>query len=129
MAGIARILLEKMRMVREDALAVAKVVEDAFNGREEMEDEELDTQLRQVFYDLQDAEVLSVRRHEYTGEDGRMLRGYQWHIKEGELIRDEPRAPEPGDEALDVYQSLRPQAWQRRQGVPPTASRHRLGQL
>lgn len=111
--SLARLLRDRMRMLREDAVAVSRVVESAFKGRDAVEDEELDAQLRQVFYDLQDAKVLEVERHEYE-RDGRLLRGYKWHIATGEVTRDEVTPLLVEDPTAELYHHLRPRHWERR---------------
>ncbi len=104
-----------MRMLREDAMAVAKVVEEAFQGRSELDDDRLDPELRQVFYDLQDEHILQVRRQEYE-EDGRRLRGYFWSIDDGDRRVDvAPRAIRDPD--AELYEELTEHAWSRRR--PP----------
>ncbi len=100
-------------MLREDAAAVAKVVEEAFEGHSELDDDILDPHLRQVFYDLQDEHILSVRRQEYEA-DGRQRRGYFWSIDDSpRLDRWAPKAVVSDPDAA-LYQGLREAAWQRR---------------
>ncbi len=104
-----------MRMLREDASAVAKVVEEAFQGRSELDDDQLDPELRQVFYDLQDEHILQVRRAEYE-KDGQRLRGYFWSIDEApRMDRWAPGVEQDPDQA--VYEQLADVAWSRRR--PP----------
>lgn len=113
MSKLARTLRERMRMLREDAAAVAKVVEEAFHGQSELDDDQLDPHLRQVFYDLQDEKILHVRREEYR-RDGHLRRGYYWSIDEApaDLERwDGRRTPDPDTE---VYEGLAEAAWARR---------------
>ncbi len=99
-------------MLREDAAAVAKVVEEAFEGHSELDDDTLDPQMRQVFYDLQDEKILSVRRQEYQA-DGHLRRGYFWSIDESpRLDRWAPKAQK--DPEAEFYKGLRDAAWQRR---------------
>jgi hypothetical protein len=111
MAGLVQLLRERMRMVREDALAVAKVVEEAFQGRSELDDELLHKDVRQVFYDLQNEKILEVRREEVR-VDGVDRRHYLWRL------RDEvPAEPAPGpapDPAERLYARLDDEAWERR---------------
>ncbi len=100
-------------MLREDAAAVAKVVEEAFEGHSELDDDILNPHLRQVFYDLQDEHILSIRRQEYEA-DGRLRRGYFWSIDETpRLDRWAPKAA-PADPDTKMYEDLRDAAWQRR---------------
>ena len=101
-----------MRMLREDASAVAKVVEEAYRGASELDDELLDPQLRQVFYDLQDSDVLKVRREEVM-EDGRLLRRYNWSVQEEARLAPRVRHAHH-DEVGDLYEGLKDVAWQRR---------------
>ncbi len=112
MSRLVRLLRERMRMLREDAAAVAKVVEEAFRGESELDDDMIDPQLRQVFYDLQDEEILKVRRTEYE-KDGRQLRGYFWSV-DGNDRPAGPVAPPSRDEFEDLYEGLRDQDWTRR---------------
>lgn len=112
MGSLLRVLSDKMRMLREDAAAVSKVVEDAFAGRSELDDEDLDKDLRQVFYDLQDVKILDVRRVELR-EDGQARRHYLWTIRDdGEVPA--PAAPSDPDPALRIYARLSEQAWERK---------------
>lgn len=118
MSRLVRLLRARMRMLREDATAVAKVVEEAFKGRSELDDDNLDPQLRQVFYDLQDEKVLKVRRTEYE-KDGRRLRGYFWSIDESAPSLARFRRDE-GDPVEEVYDRLRDDAWERRRPPGPS---------
>lgn len=111
MPGLVSLLLERMRMVREDALAVAGVVEEAFQGRSELDDETIGKDLRQVFYDLQNEKILDVRREEVR-IDGVDRRHYLWRIRD-ELPLDAGPSIER-DPAERVYHRLADEAWERR---------------
>ena len=115
MPGLAHLLGARMRMLREDALAVAHVVEEAFQGRSELDDELLDKDTRQVFYDLQNEKILDVRREE-TREDGVARRHYLWRIRD-ELPLDAGDSPER-DPAERTYLRLADDAWERRRPAP-----------
>ncbi len=112
MGSLLRALSDKMRMLKEDAVAVSQVVEDAFAGRSELDDEFIDKDLRQVFYDLQDEKILEVRRVELR-EDGQERRHYLWSIREDDDV-PAPAAPADVDPALRIYARLGEQAWERR---------------
>lgn len=112
MGSLLRVLSDKMRMLREDAVAVSKVVEEAFDGASELDDEVLDKDLRQVFYDLQDIKVLDVRRIELR-EDGQARRHYMWSIREDEDVPGPAKRQEP-DPAQRIYARLGDEAWERR---------------
>lgn len=110
-----QLLRNRMQMLREDAAAVAKVVEEAFRGESELDDDMLDPHLRQVFYDLQDRDILKVRRQEYE-RDGQQLRGYFWSVDEQERLV--PRSPSmPRDPNTSLYDDLADHAWERRRQV------------
>lgn len=104
-------------MLREDAVAVANVVDEAFKGHSELDDDTLDPHLRQVFYDLQDEKLLKVRRTEYE-KDGQRLRGYFWSIDEAAPRLDRYRRDEQ-DPVEDLYDGLRDDAWERRSAQGP----------
>jgi hypothetical protein len=109
MASLAAILRRKLQMLKEDALAVASTVESAFQGRDEVSDDALDKDLRQLFYDLQDEKILDVRRQEFT-QDGRLLRGYYWHIREE--AAELPKHVAEFDPTEKLYRRLPEQAWE-----------------
>jgi hypothetical protein len=114
MAGLLHLLLERMRMVREDAVAVAGVVEEAFKGRSELDDELIGKDLRQVFYDLQNEKILEVRREEVR-IDGVDRRHYLWRIRDEPGL--DPATPAVPDPAERLYQRLADEAWERRRSV------------
>lgn len=98
-------------MVREDALAVASVVEEAFQGRSELDDETLHKDVRQVFYDLQNEKILDIRREE-TRIDGVDRRHYLWRIRDDLPLDAGPAAERDPTERL--YRRLGDEAWERR---------------
>lgn len=100
-----------MRMLREDALAVAKVVEEAFQGQSELDDELLDKDTRQVFYDLQNEKILDVRREERRSE-GVARRYYLWRIRDEVPLAGAPDLERDMTERL--YRRLGDEAWERR---------------
>ncbi len=112
MANLVRLLRDKMRMLREDAHAVARVVEEAFRGNDSIEDDDLDAEMRQLFYDLQDAQVLDVQRREYECE-GHLRRGYTWHVNEAPRF-DHPAPVAPQDPDAQLYQELPHKVWANR---------------
>ena len=114
MPGLVSLLLERMRMVREDAIAVASVVEEAFQGRSELDDETLHKDVRQVFYDLQNEKILDVRREERR-EDGVDRRHYLWRIREDLPLDAGPALDR--DPAERLYHRLADEAWERRRSA------------
>lgn len=116
MSRLLQLLLGRMRMVREDAMAVARVVEEAFAGASELDDERIDKDLRQVFYSLQDEKVLDVRREERR-EDGAPRRHYLWHVRDGEDLFGLESTPQR-DASERLYEKLANDAWERRRPQP-----------
>jgi hypothetical protein len=113
MGSVVRLLLDRMRMMREDAVAVGQVIDEAFQGQSELDDERLDKDLRQVFYDLQDEKILDVRRVEVRDERGQQRRHYMWRVREDDL--PEPAAaPAHPDPAERLYHKLPESHWERR---------------
>jgi len=114
---LAAALRRAFNMVREDAEATATVVVGAFNGEDEVNDEDLDKDLRSLFYQLEKEQLLRVRRTEYKFE-GQVRRAYFWSLNQleglrlddafgGALTRDDL-------EATKVYQGLGQDFWNRR---------------
>ncbi len=103
-------------MLREDAVAVAHVVEEAFQGCSELDDELLPTNVRQVFYDLQDEKILTMRREERR-VDGMERRHYLWRVREDPLAIAETVEPREATERL--YGRLGDEAWERRRPGQP----------
>ena len=115
MGALLRLLSDKMRMVREDAMAVSQVVEEAFQGQSELDDEVLDKDLRQVFYDLQDEKILDVRRVEVR-EAGQARRHYMWRVREEDPGLRPGDRPKP-DATERLYLKLSDSQWERRRPV------------
>lgn len=113
MPNLVRTLRDKLRMMREDAQAIAHTVEHAFKGEDEVDDEALDKDLRQLFYDLQDEKILDVRRREFE-RDGQRLRGYYWHLREATEQFDLLDGTPESDPAQRLYGRLDEEAWERR---------------
>lgn len=103
-------------MLREDAEATADVVASVFRGEEEVNDEDLDKEVRALFYTLEREQILSIRRTEYKFE-GQTRRAYFWRLKEldeQDLVDGASRGPEKEDlEAVKVYRALPTELWSR----------------
>jgi hypothetical protein len=103
-------------MMREDAEATAKVVETAFKGEDEVNDEDLDKDVRSLFYALEKESLLQVRRTEYKF-DGQVRRAYFWRLNRLEKLGlDEfgPVISKDDIEATKVYRQLPQEIWARR---------------
>lgn len=112
MAGLVGILRQRMKMLIEDAAAVSQVVEDAFAGQSELDDDRLDKDLRQVFYSLQDEKILDIRREERTDERGEAKRHYLWRVRDD--AGPDEASPRVLSEEERLYLRLRDEAWERK---------------
>lgn len=110
---------ERFDMPWDDAVDLAKQLGELFNGRREIDDEELSKDLRSMFYALQAKELLTTRREEFKSPEGKTLRAFYWTIDEETLesIHEEmtqshvERATE--DDDSEVYEALPEEAWAR----------------
>lgn len=110
-------LCRVFNMVPEDARVTAETISSAFQGEDEVNDEDLDKDIRSLFYMLEKERLLNVRRTEYKFE-GQVRRAYFWRFNHnhddgagGRL--GAVRSPEDA-EALKVYRALPPNLWARR---------------
>jgi len=101
-------------MSPEDALAVAGVVVERFQGKDEVNDEEIDAEVRSLFYTLQGKGLLSFRRVEYDNENGEKRRAFWWRMRP-EVVQ-ELSAPEALPLEEDVYAALPAECWHRAGG-------------
>jgi transcription initiation factor IIE alpha subunit len=112
-AKLAHALERDLDMRSTDAREVADLVLGAFDGEEELDDENLSTDLRSMFYTLEEEKLLDFRREETRNEDGHIRRYFHWTIRWDEV------APETGDDEGDaegedsVYDDLPQNAWDR----------------
>lgn len=108
-------LRRAFNMMKDDAEATAGVVSSVFRGDEEVNDEDLDKEIRALFYTLEKEELLGIRRTEYKFE-GQTRRAYFWRVKKlPELDSDmTPGGLSREDvEALKVYRALPQEMWNR----------------
>jgi len=95
-------------MDKEDAVAVARTIEEAFNGRNEIEDMSIDKHVRSLFYELHRQKLLKLRREEIK-EKGKIIRKFYWSfdmdgIRVGSVksFKEDPYI---------IYQKIPPKAW------------------
>jgi len=96
-------------MTKEDAAAVAQTVQKAFKGRKEVEDMSLDKDVRAIFYDLHQKNLLVLRREEFK-EKGKFIRKYFWSIN-SDGIRVEAFRKPLEEEPYAIYQKIPRDAW------------------
>ena len=103
-------LMNKFGMLREDAKELTRIIEKAFKGKKELPDEEINKEIRALFYELQREKILKVKREEYK-KKGRMLRRYYWLLDE-KAIKEGARAiKEKEDETEIVYKRISKNSW------------------
>jgi hypothetical protein len=96
-------------MTKEDAAAVAHTVERAFKGRKEVEDMSLDKDVRSIFYELHQRNLLYLRREEIK-EKGKFIRKYYWSFNTNG-IRSEATKKPLIESPYDIYQKIPENAW------------------
>lgn len=114
-SGIAKALRRAFNMMREDAEATAKVVAATFREDDEVNDEDLDKEVRALFYSLEKENLLGVRRTEYKFE-GQTRRAYFWRLnrlQEEDLEKPQGGLSREDLEALRVYRALPTELWNR----------------
>ncbi|HEX9816505.1 MAG TPA: hypothetical protein VGB18_05955 [Candidatus Thermoplasmatota archaeon] len=108
-------LRRAFNMMKDDAEATAGVVSSVFRGDDEVNDEDLDKEIRALFYTLEKEELLGIRRTEYKFE-GQTRRAYFWRLKK---LPDQDLDATPAGlsrediEALKVYRALPQELWNR----------------
>lgn len=95
-------------MEKEDAIAVAKTVEDVFHGEDEVEDMTIDKHVRSLFYELQRKKLLKLRREEYK-EKTKFIRKYYWSFNQKAIKEEAYRTFE--EEPYQIYQKIPKKAW------------------
>lgn len=109
-------LRKVFNMMREDAEATANVVESAFHGEDEVNDEDLDKEVRSLFYQLEKESLLQVRRTEYKF-DGQVRRAYFWRLNKLDSLALDDFGPAISKEDLEmakIYRQLPQDNWSRR---------------
>ena len=105
-------LKERFGMADEDAEAIASVVTEQFGAQSELNDDNLDPEVRSIFYTLEAKKLLSFRREEYTWENGERRRGFWWRVRDEELVAIANMSHAVQEE--DVYANLPKDVWARR---------------
>lgn len=113
-ATLAGALEREMGMDAPDAREIASVVLAAFGEGPELDDREIDSDVRSVFYELEEHKLLNFRREEYRNEDGHKRRAFFWTIRWDEVEPDAADDAEAPDEEDDVYDDLPNDAWDRK---------------
>lgn len=110
---LADALEREMDMEADDARHIAGHVLAAFGDVEELDDREIDSDLRSVFYELEEHKLLDFRRETYRNEDGHKRRAFFWTIRWDEVEPDEAEDAAAGEDEDTVYEELPNNAWSR----------------
>ena len=105
---LVKALKNMFEMTKEDAIALAKTVEEIFKGQEEIEDMTIDKYTRALFYDLQREKLLKLRREEFK-EKGKQIRKYYWSFN-NDIIR-EVACEKNNKEQENIYKKIPKEAW------------------
>ena len=101
-------LKNRFEMAREDAVALAKTVEEIFDGQSEVEDMSIDKYSRALFYELQRKKLLLQRREEIK-EQGKIIRKFYWSF-DNKSIKN-AAYEEIKEEPYKIYKVIPKDAW------------------
>jgi len=101
-------LKNRFEMAKDDAAALAKTVEEIFDGKKEIEDMSIDKYSRALFYELQRQKLLKQRREEYK-EKGKIMRKYYWSFND-EIIKRAAYEKHLEDH-YKIYKKIPKEAW------------------
>jgi hypothetical protein len=96
-------------MTSEDATALARTIQKAFKGRKEVEDMSLDKDVRAIFYDLHQKNLL-VQRREEIKENGKFIRKYYWSFNDDGIKAEAYRKPLE-ESPYEIYTKIPGKAW------------------
>ncbi|MEF8847925.1 MAG: hypothetical protein V5A68_02185 [Candidatus Thermoplasmatota archaeon] len=105
-------LIKKYNMERKDAEKLADKVEKIFAGKKEIEDMSMDKYSRALFYELQNQNLLKLRREELK-DDGRTLRKYYWSFDNKSIKKEAHR--KKGKDKYKIYKKIPTSIWLKHQ--------------
>jgi len=105
---LIKALKNRFEMTKEDAVALAKTVQEIFKGQDEIEDMTIDKYARALFYDLQREKLLKIRREEFK-EKGKQMRKYYWSFND-DAIR-ELAVEKIKKDTFNIYKKIPKEAW------------------
>jgi hypothetical protein len=105
---LVKALKNSFEMAKEDAIALAKTVEQIFDGQDEIEDMSIDKYARALFYELQRKNLLKQRREEFK-EKGKLIRKFYWSF-DNKTIK-QAAYEKTIEEPYKIYQKIPKEAW------------------
>lgn len=101
-------LKNRFDMAKEDAVALAKTVENIFGDQDEIEDMNIDKYARQLLYELQKQNLLKQRREELN-EKGKITRKFYWSFND-DMIKQAAHE-EKIEDPYKIYKKIPKEAW------------------
>ena len=101
-------LKNRFKMTKEDAIELAKTVENIFKGKNEIEDMTIDKYTRSLFFELEREKLLKIRRDEFK-EKGKSIRKFYWSLNDS-IIKLAAREKSK-EEKYKIYQKIPENAW------------------
>lgn len=96
-------------MSREDAVALAQTVQKVFKRGKEVEDMSLHKDIRSIFYELHQKNLLCLRREEVK-EKGKSIRKYYWSFNTDGIRTEAFRRPIE-ESQYEIYKKIPEDAW------------------
>jgi peptide subunit release factor 1 (eRF1) len=96
-------------MSKEDAVALAQTVEKVFKGVKEVEDMSLHKDIRSIFYELHQKNLLCLRREELK-EKGKSIRKFYWSLNTDGIRTEAYRRPIQ-ESPYEIYKKIPENAW------------------
>lgn len=110
---LTQALKNTLGMQAGDASEVAQLVLLSFNGDEELHDDELTTDLRSMFYTIEEQKLLDFRREEYKNDEGHLRRAFYWTIRWDNVEEAAEHVQSSTGPSDSVYDELPQDAWSR----------------
>jgi hemerythrin-like domain-containing protein len=96
-------------MSNEDAVALAHTVQKVFKRSKEVEDMSLHKDIRSIFYELHQKNLLCLRREEVK-EKGKSIRKYYWSFNDDGIRVEADRRPTV-ESPYEIYKKIPENAW------------------
>jgi len=105
---LIRALKNRFDMSHDDAIELAKTVDNIFDGQKEVEDMSIDKYVRSLFYELQREKILKQRREEFK-EKGKIIRKYYWSYNEDMIKQASVQTSKQNP--YEIYNKIPKKAW------------------
>ncbi|MBP1661838.1 MAG: hypothetical protein H6P94_87 [Thermoplasmatales archaeon] len=96
-------------MSKEDAVALAETVQKVFKKEKEVEDMSLHKDIRSIFFELHQKNLLCLRREEVK-EKGKAIRKFYWSYNTDGIRAEANRRPVE-ESQYEIYKKIPEEAW------------------